>query len=157
MGKKKQLISVIDNYDEVKVGEFVSEFDCEWAHTDRLKYDYELTVTFNHRLHTKASATEAYKELVQKILSYHYILVLNVSIEYQKNGFPHYHCHLMTDTPITGEERWNTMKAFERHFGITSFKPAIDRDAFQKYYTKDSYENYKKHGFEHLIQYIQKD
>lgn len=157
MPKKKEPIEVSDKY-------YITAF----KHSDEFSYDnglmygeiifgYELTVTFNQRFHTKASAISSYQTLVRKLLTFHEVEILNVVAEYQKNGFVHYHCHLISKTEIAGEDRWNTMKAFERMFGMTTFRPTHNDDSFENYYLKDVNSNYESRGFEHLYQYIRKD
>jgi len=153
--KKIKMIDVLANYWHSKHSS-LDEFD-PYFNESRKWFHYELTISFNQRTHTRASAYAELSLIVQRVLSWYEVDILNVATEYQKNGFPHYHCHLICPSQIDSGIRADGSKAFGRYCGLTDFKPVANLQKWEDYYIKDIVENYKKYKFEHLEQYVSKD
>lgn len=105
-------------------------------------YNYENTVTFDHKRHSKASAYLAERKIVQYLFSWIPSLEeLILVIEYQKNGFPHYHINLGCNEAFADGQSLNIIRAFERFYGMTSLKDVVNTEKWEQYLMKDVYEN----------------
>jgi len=108
-------------------------------------FNYECTVTFDQKKHTKASAFHAQYSIVRYLTSWvPKIKDLIVVIEYQKNGMPHYHINIGTDTLIKDAIPNQVIQGFQRFYGMTTFRPVIDLQAFNTYLLKDVISNNQK-------------
>lgn len=147
---KLPLISVEDNYESMEFGT-----DKGFPYEDLSEYNnYEVTVTFNQRLHTKASAFAAEKAIIQYLLTYTKALALRSALEYQKNGMPHYHMMITTEEPLDMDLRVDLYMALNRRYGSCTFRDVLDYKAYQEYMAKDIFNNERKHGFKHMKQYL---
>lgn len=120
-------------------------------------YVYEITVSFNPMIHNKATALASQKTIVdclQKYLEGFHLEEIDLVIEYQKNGMAHYHIAVHTIDDVESSKRFDVVKAFQRQFGRSSFKPVIDWDAYRKYMIKDVKKNYLEKRFFHCYSYI---
>lgn len=119
-------------------------------------YAYEVTVSFNPRIHNKATALAAQKQLVellQKYLEEFQLEDIVLVIEYQKNGMAHYHCAVETEKEVPSTKRFDITKAFDRQFGRTQFKPIINWEDYRTYLSKDIKRNSTSRDFAHCYYY----
>jgi len=114
------------------------------ASVENFLYNREVTVTFDHKRHTRASAYISQAKIVQYLFSWHDIKEIILVVEYQKNGMPHYHINVASDIPFPDGWAFDTMRAFERFYGMTSCKPISDPTAWEEYLFKDVINNNKK-------------
>jgi len=133
MPPKKTLIDVAALYD--KCTDLTKDYMP--ADVQQCTANLEVTVSFDHKRHTKASAYLAQESIVRYLLSWHDIDELICVIEYQKNGFPHYHINVGSETAFPDGWAFDTKRAFERFYGMTSVKPIVDYAAWQAYLFKE--------------------
>lgn len=168
-------ISPVLDYDGNKIEYLpsITDDDTIWEYTieecaTRLKcngrYKYELTITFDRKIHTYITMLDIYKHC--KIIKYYIEETLERSIEdwfivreYHKNTMgvlkkkpPHYHMLLYVDEEIEPSSLWNLNKAFNRHFGMNTFKPVEDLEKYTAYMVKDVVKNNKEYKIPHLFQ-----
>jgi hypothetical protein len=137
MPPKKQLIDVSQYYD--KCSDLTKDYMP--VSIDEYPYNLEVTISFDHKRHTKASAYAAQVKIVQYLLSWFDIEELVCVIEYQKNGFPHYHINVAANSPYPDGWAFDTMRAFERFYGFTSVKPIVDSNSWFDYLFKEVLQN----------------
>lgn len=144
----------------------------EWTHIETMYKDvipykkenvYELTITFDRKIHTYPSMLNLVNHL--RIVKYYIEETLNneieewyVAKEYHKNVIgvlkrrpPHYHIMIQVENEITHAELWNLNKAFNRHFGMNTFRLVEDVEKYAKYMCKDVEYNMKTYRFPHLF------
>ena len=137
MPPKKELINVYEHY------ELCSDLSKDYmpVSVETHPHNLEVTVSFDHRRHTKATAYLAQEQIVRYLLSWHDIEEIILVIEYQKNGFPHYHINCGSLTAFPSGFTFDTCRAFNRFFGMTSCKPILDYSKWQDYLWKDVLQN----------------
>lgn len=156
MPKSKPLLNVSDYYSKEDFG---NELLLKHGFPNPVgTFEFECTVTFNQRIHTRASALASQQKIIQKLISWHpdVFETIVMVIEYQKNGMPHYHMLLTSEVDIDAESRYDTVKGFERAFGMTTFKPVIESEKFVEYLSKDVINNNIKFKFPHCYEYNKK-
>lgn len=126
-------------------------------------FKYELTITFDRKIHTYASMLNIEKFL--KIIKYYVEETLDNSIqgwyyckEYHRQTMgplnrrpPHYHMLLITEDEIEPCSLWNMNKAFNRHFGMNTFRPVENLDRYIEYLKKDVLHNTKTRRRPHIF------
>lgn len=164
----------IENYIDIKqlMDELSDSNYIEWTDINTMYKDvipfkkenvYELTITFDRKIHTYVSMLNIDNHL--RIIKYYLEQTLNNQInewyyakEYHKNAIgvlkrkpPHYHIMIQTENEITHCELWNLNKAFNRHFGMNTFRPIEDLEKYAKYMCKDIEYNIKTYKYPHLF------
>lgn len=158
MPRKVPLLKVDSFYDQYHYDDIELLLDGKVPYFEG-EFTYELTVTFNQRIHNRATALAAHSKIVQLLLSWlveQQVKELLVATEYQKNGMAHYHMELLTEYEVDEEQRSDIVSAFQRRYGFNSFKPVIDHGAYHEYILKDCVANTKAKGYSHLSHYSRK-
>lgn len=165
-----------DNEDIIIDNPDFDKDDCHWLNDmdwvesyinpsvdEHNKYRYELTITFDRKIHTYISMLDLEKHL--NIIKYYIEETLYKQIddwfvvkEYHKQSIgvlkkkpPHYHMMITTSEEIEPCELWNLNKAFNRHFGMNTFKPVEDKRKYAQYMCKEVIDNIKKYNQPHLF------
>lgn len=152
MPRKKPLVDFEELYDSC------DDITKDYMPADTAACDYtsEVTVTFDPRRFTRGAAFEAHRKIVTYLASWHPIREMIVVTEYQKNGMPHYHINIGSDEPFPDGWSFDTIRAFNRFYGMTTCRPIVNHDDWQKYLFKDVKANNEKYRFPHYIYYYLK-
>jgi len=116
---------------------------------------YELTITFDRKIHTYPTMMNLVNHL--RIIKYYIEETLDNTIqewyvvrEYHKQPIgvlkkrpPHFHILIQTENEIPHCSLWNLNKAFNRHFGMNTFRSVDDLEKYAKYMVKDVEKNMK--------------
>lgn len=130
------------------------------------QFVYELTITFDRKIHTYPSMLNIDNHL--RIIKYYIEETLNNEIvwwyyvkEYHKTPIgplkrlpPHYHMIIQTEEEIQHCSLWNLNKAFNRHFGMNTFRPIEDIEKYAKYMCKDVEKNVRTYLQPHLFKIL---
>lgn len=125
---------------------------------------YELTVTFDRKIHTFPTMLDIQNHC--RIIKYYLeetienrIAAWFVVKEYHKNTIgalrrkpPHYHMLIYIEQEIEAHTLWNLNKAFNRHFGMNTFRKVEDLGKYIDYMVKDVVKNNKEYKKPHLFE-----
>lgn len=97
-------------------------------------YFYESTTTFNRKFWSLHRAIDVgiyqiVKELTKYLIFRHSELWrVDYVVEYHKDGFPHFHCQIITKEEIYPEEQQNLERKLSRKFGFTKWYQTNKKD-----------------------------
>lgn len=144
LGKK----TILNNFKETPLSIEPNEYRYE------NRYMYEITVTFSHYYWSLNQAVSygiiRILELIYRALHRTQIgFILDYSIEYQENGYPHFHGHILAEQPLEAHIQKQIFGQLCDKFGRSQWYQTENRDHFHEtsgmkwseYIRKDIIEN----------------
>jgi len=150
MPRRKPLI----DFDE----EFGRDSQIRMSVGQNCEFNYEITISFDPKRHTKATAFAAQPKILTYIASWlPNVYEIHLILEYQKNGMPHYHINVGTNDSFKDGVTFDIMRGFERFYGQTWIRPIHDIDAWNDYLRKELDVNETRYSFPHWYWYQRND